>query len=370
MRIKSIIISALVVLATVGLVSHQFRGGSRPGSDLPDTLTIASIAYPVDGAYRFQGQTAIIQQQGWLKSELAKRGIRLDWFPVPTAVGGPLINESFAGKRIDFASYGDFPAIIARSGGIDLRLLVPAGAGQNCYLVVRNGLDADSIEDLKGMRIALHRGRPWELPFARLAEQHGLSMDDFEILNINPPASHAALAAGDVDATFLLSDAHLLDQKGMGRIIWSTKEAPADWKMRAELFARGDFVEANPELTALVVEAYVRAAHWSSQIDNRNEVVDIASRAENPRSVIEAEYDEPGLDWRERFSPVFDAPVVEHYRNVATYTYRNGLVRSEVDVNHLLEPNFVEGVLRKLGWQEYWTAAIAANERKEANTPS
>ncbi|MGE4305140.1 MAG: ABC transporter substrate-binding protein [Novosphingobium sp.] len=367
---KSFLVAILVVLAVGGLVFHQFRGGSGAGSGQPDTVTIASIAYPYGGTYRYQGQTAIIQQQGWLAAELAKRGIKLVWFPVPTAIGGPLINESFAGKRIDFASYGDFPAIIAKSSGIDLRLLVPAGRGQNCYLVVRNGLDAKSIEDLKGKRIALHRGRPWELPFSKLAEAHGLTLDNFRIMNINPPASHAALAAGDVDAAFLLSDAHLLDQKGLGRIIWSTKQAPADWKMRAELFGRGDFVDANHDLTKLVVEAYVRAAQWSSRPENREAVIEIASRAENPRSVIEAEYDEPGLGWRERFSPLFDDFMVDHYRDVSTYTYRNGLVRKEVDVNRLLEPGFVHEVLGELKLGDYWQPAIATGEPADASAQS
>src|SRR5207253_465386 len=127
-------------------------------------------------------------------------------------------------------------------------------------------------------RIALHRGRPWELPFAKLIEANGLSMKDFRILNINPPASHAALASGDVDAVFLLSDAFLLEQQGVGRIIWSTKQAPADWKMRAELFGRGDFVDSHPDIAALVAEAYVRAAHWSSLPQNRDKVNAIDAR--------------------------------------------------------------------------------------------
>jgi sulfonate transport system substrate-binding protein len=361
----------VAVLAAIGaLIAFRFAGPARSGSagGRPQTLTIASIAYPHEGQQRYQGQIAIIQEQGWLDEQLAKRGVKLVWFPVPTAVGGPLINEGFAGKRIDFASYGDFPAIIAKSGGVDLRLIAPNGRGQNAYLVVRKGLNARTVADLKGKRIALHRGRPWELPFAKLLDANGLSLKDFRILNINPPASHAALASGDVDAVFLLSDAYLLEQKGIGRIIWSTKQAPADWKMRAELFGRGDFVDAHPDLTNIVVEAYLRAAHWSSLPENRQRVNEISARAETPLSVVEAEQNEPRVAWKDRFSPLFDEFMVSHYRNVADYTYRQGLVRTKVDIDHLLEPRFAQEALQRLKLEKYWQPSPGAIDATQAAT--
>jgi sulfonate transport system substrate-binding protein len=357
---KTGLIAALVVAIVGALAFAQFRGSSAAEASsggAPRTLTIASIAYPHEGRQRYQGQTAIIQEQGWLEAELAKRGIKLEWFPVSTSVGGPVINEGFAAKRIDFASYGDFPALIAAAGGVDLRLVVPAGRGQNAYLVVRNGLNAESIADLKGKRIALHRGRPWELPFAKLIEQNGLKLADFRILNINPPASHAALAAGDVDAVFLLSDAHLLTQKGVGRIVWSTKEAPASWKMRAELFGRGDFVDNHPELTQLVADAYVRAQAWSSDPANREKFIELSARAESPRSVIEAEYDEPRVSWPDRFSPLYDDFMVGHYRDAAKYTFDQGLVRKQVDVDKLLDRRFATQALRNLKLEQHWQPA-------------
>lgn len=359
--VKNWIIAAVALVAVAGLVFFQFRGGKagESAAALPRTVTIASIAYPYKGKQVFNGLTGTIIEQGWLKAELAKRGVALDYFPVPTAVGGPLINEGFAGKRIDFAAYGDFPAIIAVSGGVPLKLVVPVGRGQNAYLVVRKGLAATSIKDLVGKRIALHRGRPWELPFTKLLDANGLKLGDFKILNINPPASHAALASGDVDAVFLLSDAILLEQKGAGRIVWSTKLAPEDWKMRAELFGRADFVERYPELTQIIADAYVRAAHWSSLPENRTAVVDQAARGDTPVSVIETDYAEQRVRWQDRFSPLFDGQVKQHYRSVTDYTFGTGLVRQKVDVDDLLEPRFVTEAVRKLGLEGYWHASDA-----------
>jgi len=354
---KTILTVAILGLVVLGFFAFR----STPDDGAPKTLTIASIAYSNSGEQRFTSNTAIIQEQGWLKAELAKHGVELLWLPVPTAVGGPVINEGFAAKRIDFASYGDFPTIIANAGGIETRLIVPAGRGQNVYLVVRKGLAAKSIEDLKGKRIAVHRGRPWELPFAKLLDTKGLKQSEFKILNINPPASVAALASGDVDAAVLLSsDGLLAEQRGLGTIVWSTRQAPPDWRMRAELFGRKDFVERHPDLTQIVAEAYVRAAHWSTLPENREKVIELASRNESPRSVIEAEYADPTVTWNDRFSPLFDDFLKEHYRAAAEYTFEQKLVRKKVDAYQLFDPQFVTKALETLKLQDHWQPAKAA----------
>jgi sulfonate transport system substrate-binding protein len=330
------------------------------GSESAKTVTLASIAYPYKGSQVFNGLTGIVKNQGWLQSELDKRGVKLAFTPVPTAVGGPVINEGFSGKRIDFASYGDFPAIIAIAGSVPLKLVAPVGQGQDVYLVVRKGLNAHSIADLKGKKIALHRGRPWELPFSKLLDANHLKMTDFTIVNINPSATPAALESGSVDATVLLSDGLLLEQKGIGHVIWSTKQAPPDWRMRADLFARKDFVDTNPELTQIVVDAYVRAAAWSSDEANKAAVIHNAARGAMPEEIVAKDYDASGIPWRERFSPVFHTVITDHYKAVAAYAFDRGLVRSKVDVGALIGDRFVNQALKNQKLESYWQADAAA----------
>jgi sulfonate transport system substrate-binding protein len=77
----------------------------------------------------------------------------------------------------------------------------PVGAATTTHLVVPAGSTARTLADLKGKRIALHRGRPWEITFARLVAEQGLKLSDFRIANLNPGAGAAAIAAGDVDAS-------------------------------------------------------------------------------------------------------------------------------------------------------------------------
>ncbi|PZN72150.1 MAG: hypothetical protein DM484_24915, partial [Candidatus Methylumidiphilus alinenensis] len=85
----------------------------------PEAVRIASIASNQAGKSIISGgQSAVISAKGWLEDDLNKIGVKLEWFPVPTNVGGPLFNEALANRSADFANYGDFPALIAKAGGI------------------------------------------------------------------------------------------------------------------------------------------------------------------------------------------------------------------------------------------------------------
>ena len=352
-RVRNWLVAVMALLGCASLAGCGGSGGSTGGEALK-TVTIASIAYPYQGKQVFNGLNGVVIQQGWLKEQLAKKGVELVFTPVSTAVGGPLINEGFSGKRIDFASYGDFPAAIAVAGGVPLKIVAPVGQGQDVYIVVRKGLAAKNLADLKGKRIALHRGRPWELPFSKLVDSSGLKLSDFKIVNINPSATPAALESGSVDAAVLLSDGLLVEQKGIGRVIWSTRDAPADWKMRAELFGRADFVDAHPDLTQLVVDAFVKAAAWSSDEANKEEVIRRAARGALPEDIVAKDYANSGIPWRERFSPIFNPAVRTHYRSVADYALERGLIRNKVDADALIDERFVNKALKDLKLEQFW----------------
>ncbi|WKL56739.1 ABC transporter substrate-binding protein [Asticcacaulis sp. ZE23SCel15] len=338
---------------TAALAACGEKPASAPAAKLPETVTIAAISYTYQGKPTFNGLSQVVINQGWLEGELKKKGVALNWLPVPTSVGGPLINEGFAAKRIDFAGYGDFPALIAKSGGVDIRAITSSGQGNNAYLIVRKGLEAKSIEDLKGKSLAIHRGRPWELTLAKLLDSKGLKLTDFKIYNLNPQAAYSALAAGKVDAVFTLSEAILQEDKGAGTIIWSTKSNP-EWKMRTGLFARTEFTTQNPELTQLVVNAYIKAAHWASQPENRAAFLELASRGNNPTSVLERDYANEGGDWNDHFSPIIDQGFINHFDDVSKYTFENKLVQKEVASRDFIDPTFVNQGIDELGLTGFW----------------
>ncbi|NIE63377.1 PhnD/SsuA/transferrin family substrate-binding protein [Burkholderia sp. Ax-1719] len=342
--------------AALGLSLAAAAPVSAMAQDTPQVVRIAVVAWSSGGKTQYAGASALIDADKSLKNALAARHIKLQWVPVSTAAVGTLVNEGFASGTIDFAGYGDLPSVVANAAGTRTKLIVPGGVGSNTYLVVPENSSAKSILDLKGKRIALNRGRPWEVSFNKLLAANGLKLSDFRIFNLDPQAGAAAVAAGRVDGFFTLADAWSLADKHVGKIIWSTKNAPDDWKMRAELWGDARFVAQHPDITQIVADAYVRAAWWISQPQNRDAFVKILSASGQPESVIRREYDGEQTAWKQQWAPLFTPALSAHYRDVAAYSAQARLASTPVDVNSLLAPQFVANSLKSLKLDNYWSS--------------
>jgi sulfonate transport system substrate-binding protein len=187
-----------------------------------------------------------------------------------------------------------------------------------------------------------------------LVESSGLKLSDFKIVNLNPGAGTAALTAGDVDAFVTLSDALSLEDKKVGKIIWSTKNAGQDWKMRAELWGAKDFIGKYPSVTQLVATAYVKAAQWTSKDTNFGEYLTLANLNGQPVSIFRQEYANDSVPWKARSSPLFDDLVLDHYANAIKYSHQVGLIRNNLDAAKLFDKRFLEAALKELKLEDYW----------------
>jgi len=346
---------AVLALSLFSLTGAASVASAAPAAGLPDSVRIAAVARNATGGKAlFAGSSALVASQGWLAAELGKLGVKLEWLPVTTNSVAVQVNEAFANKSIDFAQYGDLPSIIANASGLKTRLVVPGGSLNNTYLVVPFNSTARSINDLKGKKIALHRGRPWEYPFSRLLAANGLKSTDVRLLNLNPQAGAAALASGSADAFFTLSDAFLLEDKKIGRVIWASKTPPQDWKMRAELWGSADFLAKYPQLAQLVATAYVRAHQIASVDSGRDEYIQAEAAAGQPESVVRRELDGDTRAWKARWSPLLTAEVKAHYAAEALYAKQSGLIAKPLDTSTLYVPQFVDQALVQLKLQQYW----------------
>lgn len=335
------------------------------------TLKIAVVSSFAGGKVRLSGVDYAIEKQGWLRQELGKRGIGLEWFPAPNAAVGPIVNEAFANHQIQFAGYSDLPSIILNASPTSgkTKLLVP-GNPTDSYLVVPKASTARSIEDLKGKRLAIHRGRPWELPLLRLLESRGLSYKDFQIYNINPEAGAAAVATGGVDGLFTIS-AFGLEDKGVARIIWSTADQPLSWKSWGGFWSSRRYLEQQPEVAQLVVTAYVKAAHWVAQPEHKEEIILLGTANGTPERILRRTYDESNISWKDRWSPLFPPALYDHYRDAVAYARKNGIIQGDVDVDALLDDSLVQAALKQLSLTDYWTPpAAAGGQVKASRTPT
>jgi len=353
---------AFASLGFLALSACSPQPGGKPGADEKIVRIVAGSA-TVAGKLEPSGLTGVVEDQGWLADQLAQRGYELRFVDMPHAIGGPMINEGFVNKTVEFAFYGDLPAVIGASGGAPVRLVMPSNSSTNTYLLVPTNSPAKSVGDLKGKRVALHRGRPWEAVFARLIGAHGLTLNDFKIYNVNPSAGAAALAAGKVDA-FVgpIADTDRLTTQGVGRIIWSTKVAPKVWAQRTELFGRGDFIDQHPDIAQLVAAAYVRAGLWASDPANRDAYIVTLSRETSERA-IRADLEGSG-DWKARFSPLATEGIEDHYRNVIDYAAATGLIGQKPELAPLIDTSLVAPAVKSAGAEAYWSTKAGADKAR------
>ena len=324
-------------------------------ADVPAALRISTFAFVENGTTSIRGTPLVdrVIEEGWLEAELNKRGVKLEWYPIVGDTGA-VTNEAFASSRIDFANIGDLPSILLNAGGIRTAVVAPSGRGSDMYLLVPNHSTAKSIRDLKGKRISVHRGRPWDLGLRKLIEAEGLQVSDFKITNLDPAAGAAALSAGKVDAHFA-NNGYLLEESGLGKIIWSTKGKPLHFKYRAEVWGTRDFIDRYPELTQLVVTAFIKASHWTSLEQNRAQVIRIATRNGTPEKVVRRSYDDASLSWKDRWNPLVDEVVRAHFRDVTAAARQDKLIAKPLNPDELVEPRFVTAALKALKLEGYWS---------------
>jgi len=345
------------------IASLACAASSAIAADEAKVVRIAVIASYDAGHATFTSASEIVHRDGWLEQELKKRGVALEYVPVSPAAVATQVNEALINHSVDFAAYGDLPSIVVNANGIATRIIVPGGAGMNTYLIVPTGSSAQSIKDLVGKRVAINRGRPWEYQFRKLIDQAGLKFSDFHVINLNPEAGAAAIAAGKIDAEFTLSESFLLEDKKLARIIWTSRKEPTDWRMRAELWGTDDFVTHNPALTQLVATAFVKAQYWLSQPGNQNEYFAIASRAGTPESSLRRLYAEDDIGWKDQWSPLFTPGLVQHYSAESDYAKQSGIISSPVDTQRFFDPRFVDAALKSLKLDNYWSTTLSASAK-------
>jgi sulfonate transport system substrate-binding protein len=301
------------------------------------------------------GVLGYVGEHRLLEEEFARDGIPVTWAIIKG--NGPGVNEALANGSLDFAGYGDFPAIIARAGGVRTRILLNYNRGANSYLVVPTGSTATGIRDLVGKRISLNKGRPFELAFDRLLESEGLRQADFRIFNLTPNDGQAAIAAGSVDAHFG-NDALIFESTGSGRVIWSTRDRDPHYKWTSEIFVTDDFATRYPVATQRVVNVLLRVYHRYALEENREEYLRSLARAGQPYEVQVREYE--GVSLRARTNPLIDPFLMEHYRRAAALARSRGLIRREVaDVEGWFDRRFLDAGLKELGLEGFWTPVAA-----------
>ncbi len=327
--------------------------------------TLIRIGYPGTGLddrpFTYGQYVAVAHAQHYVEAEFKDQpDIKVTWTFFRGA--GPALNESLAAGQLDFAAgLGDLPAIVGRSRGLSTKFLASASSHDPIYLAVPPNSPINSVEDLKGHKVAQFRGTNLQIATDRVLEAHGLSEKNIRFVSLDSNAATAALVSGNVEASFGGSEYLDLAKRGAIKIIYSTKNDNPTLGRNSGLYVTTDFEKAHPDLTARVVLAFVKAARFDADEANRQTVFGIWSKSGLPVDSFEADFKDERL--AHRVSPIIDDFIIARYKDQAERAKAYGLIKKDVDIDSWFETKYLKRALAELKLEHFWPTFDAKGEK-------
>jgi sulfonate transport system substrate-binding protein len=160
-----------------------------------------------------------------------------------------------------FGESGEAPPIFAQAASPNLVYVANQPAAPNAEaLIVQKNSPIQSIQDLKGKRVALNKGSNVHYLLLKLLEKNQLTLQDIQVVYLPPADARAAFEKGAVDAW----------------VIWDPFFAAAEQQIGARVLATGQnlvsnhqfyladrkFAEQHPEVLKTVVQQLNQTTEW------------------------------------------------------------------------------------------------------------
>src|SRR6202453_2696535 len=198
----------------------------------------------------------VLKEQGLLEKEFGSEGIAIRWVQT---LGSNKALEFLNAGSIDFGSTAGAAALIGRINGNPIKSIYVFSRPEWTALVTRKDTAINTVEDLKGKRVAVTRGTDPHIFLVRALRSAGLSEKDIIPVLLQHPDGKTALVRGDVDAWAgldpMMAQAQVEDG---GRLFYRNKEA----NTYGILNSTEDFLGKYPNLAKRVLTVYDQARKY------------------------------------------------------------------------------------------------------------
>ncbi|AXH95494.1 aliphatic sulfonate ABC transporter substrate-binding protein [Ornithinimicrobium avium] len=253
------VLAALLLTGCVAGEGSEQAAPAAGGSGWSDTELNIDFA-------TYNPLSLIIKEKGWLEEELGD-DVAVVW---TQSAGSNKANEGLRAHAIDVGSTAGSAALLARANGSPIKTILLYSQPEWSALVAPAGSDIDEVEDLRGRSVAATKGTdPYFFLLQALAE-HGLTLDDIEVQNLQHGDGKAALENGSVDAWSGLDPLMASSVQDAGSTLFYRN---IDFNTYGFLNATEEFLQTSPDLAQAVVDAYERARAWAEE--NPEETVEI-----------------------------------------------------------------------------------------------
>ncbi|HVJ34547.1 MAG TPA: ABC transporter substrate-binding protein [Terriglobia bacterium] len=330
--------------------------GSLAASPAFADQTVIRVGYPgvgVDNQPYGYGDSVSLARVGNYLEDAFKNdpNIKVEWTFFRGA--GPELNEALAAHQLDIAAgLGDLPSIVGRARGLKTKFLLPASEHGSLYLAVSPKSNVNSIDDLKGKKVAQFRGTNLQIATDAVLEAHHLTEKDVKFVSLTTADGLAALTSGNVDGSFGGEEYLDLQKRGIVKIVYASKKDLPIFGTNSAVFVTEDFEQAHPDLTQRVVTAFVKAAAWGSTEANRQQVFAAWAKAGVPVESFAEDFE--GQTLARRNTAVIDDFIKARYQDKADKAKQYGLIKKDIDLNSWFEPKYLETALKQLKLENFW----------------
>lgn len=254
-KILALLLSAVCALSMAGCGEN-----SSGVTNEPVTIRVGYF-----GTAQYQAQLAVAKEKGFFDEAFEGMDVTVEYNFFSGA--GPAINEALLAGDLDVSQgVGDQPTISGISNGngcVVLSRIVLNARG--CGILVDYESDIQSLEDLKGKRIAVGVGTANQKTLDLMLADAGLSEANVEIVNLTKIDEQlAAFQSNEIDAAYTASLAFCRDQAEadqIARVLMDSSSHPN----YAYLSMKSDFIEKYPDVAEKYVEALYKANQWYNE---------------------------------------------------------------------------------------------------------
>ena len=208
----------------------------------------------------------VIKDQGWLEAALADEDVEVTWVK---SDGSNKANESLRAEAIDIGSTAGSAALLARANGSPIRTIDIYSQPEWAAIVVPKGSEITEVADLAGKQVAATKGTDPYFFLLQALEAEGVDASDVTVENLQHADGWAALNNGAVDAWAGLDPIMAAAEQEGAKLLYRQ----VDFNTYGFLNANQEFLDEEPELAQVVVDAYAKAREWIQE--NPDEAVAI-----------------------------------------------------------------------------------------------
>lgn len=222
----------------------------------------------LDYAY-YSPPSLVIRDQGWLEEHFAEQNRSVKWV---LSRGSNNSLEFLNSGATQFALTSSISAFVSRANGQPVKTVYSYLWAEPSALVVPADSPIQSVDDIRGKRVAATKGTDPYFFLLRTLERHGLGSRDVRIVHLQHPEGRTALEQGRVDVWAGLDPHMAAAEAGGARFVYRNPE----FGLGAFLNTSERVLSEEPETVEAVLRAYERARQWI--IAHPQETADLVAR--------------------------------------------------------------------------------------------